>query len=102
MIAPKVASLALNPALLVRLRRRAELALEAPMRTEDDEARHLLAAMTAQDPLHRALEVIVSEQPKDPAKIVEGVLMSLEKRLRRRALIRAMEGRAAEHAAHRE
>ena len=43
-VAPEVAGLAFDAALFVRFVRRAELALEAPVRAEGDEARGLLAA----------------------------------------------------------
>jgi hypothetical protein len=49
-----------------------------------------------------ARHIIVTEEPKHSTKIMETLLMGLEKRLLRRALIRAMEGRAAHHAAQRQ
>src|SRR5580700_1677548 len=59
-VAPKVADFALDPPFFVGFLGRAELALEAPMRAEGDEARSLLAAMTAQDLLYCASQVIVT------------------------------------------
>src|ERR1700677_3103113 len=102
MITPEVTGLTFNPAFLVRFRRRAEVAREAPVRAEGDEARGLLAPMPAQNLLHRALQVVVSEQPENSTKIVERMLVGLEKGLLRRALIGPMEGGAADHAAQRE
>ena len=67
--------------LLVRLRRRAEVAGEAPVRPEGDEPRGLLAPMAAQHLLYRTRQVVVPEQPKDPTKIMKGVLVGLEKGL---------------------
>jgi hypothetical protein len=58
-VAQKVAGFALDATLLVRLRRRAEVTCEAPMRAESDEPRGLLAPMAAQDLLYRALEIVV-------------------------------------------
>src|SRR5262249_7312619 len=84
------AGLALDATLLVRLRRRAEVACEAPVRAESDEPRGLLALMAAQDLLYRALQVIVPEQPKDSAKIMKRVLVGLEKRLLGGAMIGPM------------
>src|SRR5215469_1295754 len=101
MIAPEVTGLALDPAFLVRLRRCAEVALETPVRAGGDKARGFLAAMAAQNLPHRALEVVVSEQSKNSTKIMERVLVSLEKRLLGGTLIGPMEGYAARHAAQR-
>ena len=101
-IAPEVTGFALNPAFFVRFPRIAKVAREAPVRAEGDEARGLLAPMAAQNLLHRTLQVVVSEQPEDSAKIMKRLLVGLEKRLLRRALIRPMKGRAAHHAAQRE
>src|SRR5215469_15994146 len=47
-IAPEVADLALDPALLVRFSRRTKVALEAPVRAKGDEARSLYALLAAQ------------------------------------------------------
>src|ERR1700752_2796253 len=89
-IAPEVAGLALDPTLLVRFCRGTKIALEAPVRAKRDEPRRLLPPMGGQHVLHRTLKVVVSEQPKDPAKIMESVLRSLEKRLLGGAMIRAV------------
>jgi hypothetical protein len=51
---PNVSSIPSVPAL-----GRAELALEAPVRAELDEARGLLAAEPTQDLLHRSFQVVV-------------------------------------------
>jgi hypothetical protein len=80
-IAPEVAGLALDPALLVRFRRRAKVALEVPVRAERDEARGLFALLAAQDLLYCTLQVVISKQPKTAAKIMKRMLVGFEKRL---------------------
>jgi hypothetical protein len=95
----KITTLTFDSAFFMGFRRCAKVALEAPVRAEGDEACRLLALMAAQDLLHRTLQVVVSEKPKNSTKIVEGLLMGLEKRLLRRTLICPMEGCAAHHAA---
>jgi len=80
-IVPEVAGLALDPTLLVRFSRCAEIALKAPVRAEGDEVRGLLAAPTAQDLFNRALQVVVAQEPKDALKIMKRALVSFEKRL---------------------
>ena len=60
------------------------------------------ALLAAEDLLYRTLQVVISEEPKDSAKIMKRMLVSFEKCLLRWAMIRAMEGRAAHHAAQRE
>jgi hypothetical protein len=51
---------------------------------------------------HRALQVVVSEESKNSTKIMEGVLVGVEKRLLRCAMIGAMVRGTAHHAAKRE
>ena len=58
--------------------------------------------LAAQDLLHCTLEIVIPEEPKNSAKIMKGMLVDLEKCLLRCAMIGAMEGRAAHHAAQRE
>src|SRR2546423_13721326 len=58
--------------------------------------------MPAQDLLNRGLQIVVSEQPKNSAEVSECVLVSLQKRLLRRAIVSAVECCATIHAAHRE
>src|ERR1700684_1819324 len=80
-VAAEVSAFALNPALLVASSRVAELTLKTPVGTEGDEAAGLFALMSAQDALHRALQVIVTKPPEDAAEIAECHLVSFKKRL---------------------
>src|SRR3954468_23466245 len=102
MVAAKVADLALHTALLVPGRGRAELRLEPPVRTERDEPHRLFAAMAAQDLADRAGQVVVAQNPVNPAEVGEGVLVSLEERLLRGTRVGAVERGPARHAAHAE
>ena len=102
MIAAEVADLALHAALLVPGRGRAELRLEPPVRTERDEPHRLFAAMAAQDLADRTGQVVVAQDPMDPAEVGEGVLVRLEERLLRGTRVGAVERRPARHAAHAE
>src|SRR5215469_2589681 len=100
-ITPEVADLAFDAAFFVRLVRRAELTAEAPVRAEGDEARGLLPLIAAQDLLHRRFQVVVPQDRKHALKIIERVFVSVEECLLGRAMIRAVESRAARHAPHR-
>ena len=57
---------------------------QTPVPAEGDEARGLLALIATPNLLHRTLQVVVSEQPENSAKIVERMLVGLKKRLLRR------------------
>src|SRR6201984_1191643 len=98
---PEVAGLAFDAAFFMRLVRRAELTAEAPVRAEGDEARGLLAPIAAQNLFYRRLQVVVPQDCKYALKIIERVFVSVEECLLGRAMIRAVESRAARHAAHR-
>src|SRR3954447_11690659 len=102
MVAAEVADLALHAALLVPGRGRAELRLEPPVRAERDEPYRLLAAMAAQDLADRTGQVVVAQNPMDPAKVGEGVLVGLEERLLRGTRVGPVERRPTRHAAHAE
>src|SRR3954447_22737794 len=102
MVAAEVADLALHAALLVPGRGRAELRLEPPVRAERDEPYRLLAAMAAQDLADRTGQVVVAQNPDDPAKVGEGVLVGLEERLLRGTRVGPVERRPTRHAAHAE
>ena len=67
-VAPEVAQLAFHSALFIAARRIAELRLESPMRAERDEPIRFLALPSAQNLLHRALQVVVPQQPNTPPK----------------------------------
>ena len=85
MVAPEVAVLALDPALLVPGRRGAELRLERQCERKADEPDRLLAPVAAQNLAHGAGQVVVAQDPVDPAEVGEGVLVRLEEGLLRRA-----------------
>ena len=61
MVAAEVTHFAFHSALLVASRRVAELRLKAPVRAESDQALRLFPLMTAQNLLHRALQVVVAQ-----------------------------------------
>jgi hypothetical protein len=54
-----------------------------PVRTERDKAAGLLAPVATQDLLHRALQVIVANDPEDAIEVAKRQLVSLQKRLLR-------------------
>src|SRR5215472_11533193 len=56
--------------------------------------------MTAQDLLHRTLEVVVAKHTEDALKIGKGQLMRLEKRLRCGMSVSPMVGRTTGHRPH--
>ncbi len=101
-VAAEVAAFALDAALLVALARRAELGREAPMRSEGHEPGGLLAPMPAQDLAHRALEIVIPQEPEHPAEVGEGRLVGFEEGLLCGVEVGAMEGRATGHGADRE
>src|ERR1035441_9168909 len=70
MIPPEESALSFHSALLVAPRPIAELGLVAPVRAEGDEPRRLLPLRSAQDFLHRRLQVVVAQQVKGSPKIV--------------------------------
>ena len=100
MVAPEVASLSFDAALLVSFARRAELCPVLPVRTERDEPRRQFALLAAQNFLNRARQVIVAKHPEDTF-VSERQFVRLEKCLLRRTCIRSMKSRAAGHRAHR-
>src|SRR5689334_22080779 len=57
----EIAGFSFHAALLMSFGRCAELAVEAPMRPKCDELGCLFPALTAQDFLHRSLQVVVAE-----------------------------------------
>ena len=99
-VATEVAAFAFDAALLVAAGRVAELALKPPVRSEGDEAARLLTAMSAQDLLHRTLQVVIAKHTKDAAEVGKRQLMRLEKCLLCGMSIGPMIGRAAGHRAH--
>ena len=101
-VPPEVAHLAFHAALLVPTRRVAKLRLESPVRAKGDQPVGLLPLIPAQNLLHRALQVVVAQQPEHAAEIVKGPLVGFQKRLLRGVKIRGVKRSAAGHAAHRE
>src|SRR6516164_5399720 len=99
-ITPKVAYLAFDAAFFVWFGRRAEVALEPPVRAKGNEPRGFLAAAATQDLLHRTLKVVVPKELKHALEIMECVFVGFEERLLGSAMICSMEGRATAHAAH--
>ena len=100
MVPPEVAHFAFHAALLVAARRVAKLRLESPVRAKRDQPVGLLALVPAQNLLHRALQVVVAQQPEHSAEIVKGPLVRFQKRLLRGVKIRGVKRPAARHAAH--
>src|SRR5215469_10646768 len=94
-VTPEVARLAFDAAFFVWFGRRAKLALEVPVRAESDEPCGFLASVAAQDLLYRALQVVVAQQPKNALKVLERVLVGIQKRLLGGAMKCSMERRAA-------
>src|SRR5947199_2456321 len=74
-------ALLFHAALLIAAPGRAELALESAMRAEGDESLRLFSLVTAQNLLHRTLQIVESQDGEDPTKILKGQFVSLQKRL---------------------
>src|SRR5579863_5022803 len=68
MVPPEVAHFAFHATLLVAPRRIAKLRLESPMRTKGDQPIRLLSLVAAQNLLHRALQVVVTQSPEHSAE----------------------------------
>jgi hypothetical protein len=77
----------------------AKRSLKLPVRTKQEEALSLLAAMTAEDLFDSALKVVIAQAVKDAAEVMKGELMSFEKGLLRGSLISAMKGGTRSHTA---
>jgi hypothetical protein len=92
-----IRTLALYPALFVRLVGRAELTADAPVRTKGDEARGSRDESHARSS-SRSFQVVVSLERA--LEIIEGVFVSFEECLLVTSMIRAMECGLARHAAH--
>src|SRR5664279_4578348 len=80
-VAPKITHFAFDPTLLVAPRRVAEVGLKAPVRTKTDQSLRLFPLVTAQDLLHRALQVVVAQQPEDTAEVAKSQLVGFQKGL---------------------
>ena len=89
-VAPEVADLAFHAAFLVAARRVAELRLESPVRTKGDQPVGLFPLMSTQNLLHRALQVVVAQQPEHSAEIMKSPLVRFQKRLLRGVKIRGV------------
>jgi hypothetical protein len=100
-VAAEVADLPFDTALFVSLAGSAEAGGVAPVRPEGDKALCLFAAVSTQDPSHRAGQVVITQRMKDPAKACERQLMSFKKCLLGGTQISTMERCSAVHAAHR-
>src|SRR5579885_3546642 len=101
-VPPEVPVLPFHSAFLVSLSRRAKLRLETPMRPERNKAFRFLALRSAQNPFHRAREIVVPQFPEHPAKIGERQLMRLQERLLAGMRICPVKRSPAPHAAHAE
>src|SRR5512144_2364751 len=73
----EVACFAFHSALLMPFARCAEIALEAPVRAERDEARGLFALIAAQDLLHCRLQVVITKLLKHSAEECKRQLVRL-------------------------
>ena len=82
-IAPEVPAFAFHAAFLVACAGVQNSLLKPPVRTEGDEASRLFPALTAQDLLHRALQVVVAKPLKDSAEVAERQFVRFQKRLLR-------------------
>src|SRR5277367_5373957 len=99
-VAAEVANLTFDAALFVAFAWRAEGGHIAPVRTKSNEAFCLFTAMSAQNPSHRAAQVVIAKRMKYSTEACEGQLMSFQKRLLCGPRIGAMKRCAAVHAAH--
>ena len=102
MIPPEVPDFSFHAPLLVPFARRTKLGGELPMRSKGQEARRLLAPEPPQNFANGAGQIVVPQGREQPAEVLKRVLVRLEKRLLRRARIRAVEGRPTRHAPHTE
>src|ERR1700756_1814755 len=99
-IPAKISSFPFFPALLVAFSGRAELRLEAPMRSECDESCRLFSLVAAQYLLYCTLEIVIPTKSEYSPEIGKGSLVRLQKRLLTGVRERAMEGSSTGHAAH--
>ena len=100
MIAPEVAALAFDTALLMPLARRAELGGKPPVRAERHEPNRLLPPVATQDLADRTGKIVIAQQVEHPAEVFERVLVRLQKRLLCGVQVGPVECRAAGHRAH--
>src|SRR5450759_1992282 len=96
----EIAGFSLHATLLMPFARRAELAVEAPMRPECDEPRRLFPTLTAQNLLYRSFQVVVTEPAKHPAEKGERQFMRFEERLLSGVQERAVKRCATGHTPH--
>src|SRR5664279_2075687 len=101
-VPPELAPFALHASFLVSLAWRTELRCESPVRAKTDEPRSFFPLMAAQDFLHGTLQVVVTQNTEDTAKIGERQLMRFQKRLLIGVRISPMKGATAGHAAQAE
>src|SRR5437660_1701671 len=102
MVPPKLPAFAFYTAFFVTFSWSAELRLKSPVRAERDEPRRLLALVSPQDFLYRALQVVVTQHPKYAAKMRKRQLVRFQKRLLGCVWICPMESAPARHAAQAE
>src|ERR1017187_685260 len=100
MVPAKVSAFSFHAALLVTFRRRTELGLEIPMRSEGDESRGLLSLVPSQNLFHRRAEVVIPKGLEHAAKICKRPLVSFQKGLLASMREGAMESSATGHAPH--
>src|SRR5690349_21208063 len=74
-ITPEIPGLALDPALLMRRRRRTELGREPPVGTKGNKTCRLFPLMSPQDPLYCQRQVVIADAREDSAEIPEGQLV---------------------------
>ena len=77
MVAPEGANFTFDATLLMTLPRGAELRGEPPVGAKRDKPGGLLPSGTPQYPLHCRSQVVVAEPLEDPAKMVQGVFVSV-------------------------
>src|ERR1700733_531576 len=101
-IPPKISPFSFHPALLMPFSGRAELRLEAPMRSESDESCRLFSLVPAQNLLHCTLEIVITTKTEYTPEISKGPLVRLQKCLLTGVREAAMEGSSTGHASHAE
>src|ERR1700730_12891607 len=100
MVPAKVSAFSFHATLLVTLRRRTELGLEIPMRSEGDVSRGLLSLVPSQNPFHRRPEVVIPKDLEHATEISKRPLVSFQECLLASMWERAMESSATGHAPH--
>src|ERR1035441_2108707 len=96
----KISTFSFHPALLMTFSWRAELRLEAPMRSEGNESRGLFSLVSAKNLLHCTLEIVIATKTEYTAEIGKGPLVRLQKRLLTCVWEAAMECSSTGHASH--